>query len=142
MLLQLNFTNPNKKISVMFEKVSVKILFTDEMIATQGILPFSLRNNTTRLQTIHLVAKPIFLPINDMVELRRQVTSNMIEYEIISRFRVKVVIGYINYSYWLKGSCQLQLTSPPADDLLSRKYTLQKYDEECMMGDIYINIDI
>ncbi|KAL9814480.1 hypothetical protein AtNW77_Chr5g0141661 [Arabidopsis thaliana] len=72
----------------------------------------------------------------------QQVTSNMIEYEIISRFRVKVVIGYINYSYWLKGSCQLQLTSPPADDLLSRKYTLQKYDEECMMGDIYINIDI
>ncbi|KAL9283610.1 hypothetical protein AtEden1_Chr5g0142821 [Arabidopsis thaliana] len=67
----------------------------------------------------------------------QQVMSNMIEYEIISRFRVKVVIEYINYSYWLKESCQLQLTSPPAGDLLSRKYTLQKCDEEYMMGDIY-----
>lgn len=49
MLLQLNFTNPNKKLSVMFEKVSVELWFADEMIATQGVLPFSLSNGKTRL---------------------------------------------------------------------------------------------
>ncbi|CAH8279826.1 unnamed protein product [Arabidopsis lyrata] len=84
MLLQLNFTNPNKKLSVMFEKVSVELWFADEMIATQGVLPFSLSN-------------------------------------------VKAVLGIIHYSYWLKGSCQLQLTSPPAGSLLSRNCTTKRW---------------
>ncbi|KAG7534403.1 hypothetical protein ISN45_Aa08g019620 [Arabidopsis thaliana x Arabidopsis arenosa] len=84
MLLQLNFTNPNKKQSVRLENLSVELWFADTKIATQGVLPFSLRN-------------------------------------------VKAVLGIIHYSYWLKGSCQLQLTSPPAGSLLSRNCTTKRW---------------
>ncbi|CAL9243748.1 unnamed protein product [Arabidopsis halleri] len=62
-----------------------------------------------------------------MVELRRQVASNRIDYEIISKFTVKTVLGIIHYSYWLKGSCRLQLTSPPAGSLLSRNCTTKRW---------------
>jgi len=40
---------------------------------------------------------------------------------------VKVVLGFIYYSYWLKGSYQLQLTSPPADGLLFRNCTIKRW---------------
>jgi len=44
MLLQLNFTKSNKKLGVRFGKLSVELWFANEMIATQGVLPFSQRN--------------------------------------------------------------------------------------------------
>ncbi|CAL9243743.1 unnamed protein product, partial [Arabidopsis halleri] len=118
MLLQLNFTNPNKKQSVRLENLSVELWFADTKIATQGVLP---------LEPIRLVSDSIFLPVNHMVELRRQVASNRIDYEIRSKFTVKAVLGIIHYSYWLKGSCQLQLTSPPAGSLLSRNCTTKRW---------------
>ena len=123
-----------------FEKLYVEVWFVDTKIATQGILLFSLRNDKTRLGQIHLVLDSIVLPVKHMVELKKQVTSNRLDYEVISKFKVKVVLEFIHYSYWLKGSCQLQLTSPSAGGLLSRNYALQKNGEEQMI--IYISDDI
>ena len=109
-----------------FEKLYVEVWFADTKIATQGILLFSLRNDKTRLGQIRLVLDSIVLPVKHMVEHKKQVTSNRLNYEVISKFKVKVVLEFIQYSYWLKGSCQLQLTSPSAGGLLSRNYALQK----------------
>ncbi|XP_019095778.1 PREDICTED: protein YLS9-like [Camelina sativa] len=127
MLLQLNFTNPNKKLNVRFENLLVELWFADIKIATQGVLPFSLRNSKTRLEPIRLISNSIFLPVNHIIELRRQVTSNRIDYEIRSKFKVKAVLGFVPYSYWLHGSCQLQLTSPPAGGLVSRNCTTKRW---------------
>ncbi|CAL9243747.1 unnamed protein product [Arabidopsis halleri] len=127
MLLQLNVTNPNKKQSVKLENLSVELWFAETKIATQGILPFSLRNGKTRLELIRLVSDSIVLPVNHMVELKRQVASNEIDYEVRSTSKVKAVLGIIHYSYWLKGSCRLQLTSPPAGSLLSRNCTTKRW---------------
>lgn len=127
MLLQLNFTNPNKKLNVRFENLIVELWFADTKIATQSVLPFSQRNGKTRLEPIRLISNMVFLPVNHALELRRQVTSNMIDYEIRSRFKVKAVLGMIHYSYWLHGSCQLRLTSPPAGGLVYRNCTTKRW---------------
>ncbi|KAL1195257.1 NDR1/HIN1-like protein 10 [Cardamine amara subsp. amara] len=127
MLLLVNFTNPNKKLNVRFENLSVQLWFSDKMIATQGVLPFSQRNGRTRLEPIRLISNLVFLPVNHAVELKRQVMSNKIDYEIRSTFKVKAVLGIIHYSYWLHGSCQLQLTSPPSGGLVYRNCTTKRW---------------
>ncbi|EOA15274.1 hypothetical protein CARUB_v10028674mg [Capsella rubella] len=127
MLLQLNFTNRNKKLNVRFENLLIELWFANIKIATQGVLPFSLRNGKTRLEPIRLISASIFLPVNHIIELRRQVTSNRIDYEIRSKFKVKAVLGFVPYSYWLHGSCQLQLTSPPGGGLVSRNCTTKRW---------------
>ncbi|KAG7534402.1 hypothetical protein ISN45_Aa08g019610 [Arabidopsis thaliana x Arabidopsis arenosa] len=127
MLLQLNFTNPNKKLNVRFENLMVELWFADTKIATQGVLPFSQRNGKTRLEPIRLISNLVFLPVNHILELRRQVTSNRIAYEIRSNFKVKAIFGIIHYSYMLHGSCQLQLSSPPAGGLVYRNCTTKRW---------------
>ncbi|ESQ42839.1 hypothetical protein EUTSA_v10015852mg, partial [Eutrema salsugineum] len=127
MLLLVNFTNPNKKVDVRFEHLQVELWFSNKKIATQGILPFSQRNGKTRLEPIRLISNLVFLPVNHIVELRRQVMTNKIDYEIRSFFRVKAVFGIIHYSYSLHGSCQLQLGSPPTGNLVSRNCTTKRW---------------
>lgn len=127
MLLLLNFTNPNKKLGVRFDHLSVELWFSDKKIATQGVLPFKQGNGKTRLEPIRLISNLVFLPVNHLVELKRQVMTNQINYEIRSLFRVRAVLGIIHYSYWLHGSCQLQLASPPTGGLISRNCTTKKW---------------
>ncbi|CAH2069793.1 unnamed protein product [Thlaspi arvense] len=127
MLLLVNFTNPNKKLDVRFDEVSIELWFSNQKIATQHVLPFSQRNRKTRLEPIRLISNLVFLPVNHIVEMRRQVMTNQIYYEIRSVFRVKAVFGIIHYSYWLHGSCQLQLNSPPTGGLVSRNCTTKRW---------------
>lgn len=127
MLLLVNFTNPNKKLDVRFENLSIDLWFSDKKIASQGVVPFSERNRKTRLEPIRLISNLVFLPVNHAVELKRQVMSNKIDYEIRSSFKVKAALGIIHYSYWLHGSCQLQLTSPPIGDLVYRNCTTKRW---------------
>ncbi|KFK27175.1 hypothetical protein AALP_AA8G345300 [Arabis alpina] len=127
MSLLVNFTNPNKKLDVRFEHLSVELWFSNKKIATQGVMPFSERNRKTRLEPIRLISNLVFLPVNHVVELRRQVMTNKIDYEIRSTFKVKAVLGIIPYSYWLHGSCQLQLTSPPTGGLVYRNCTTKRW---------------
>ncbi|CAN8252960.1 unnamed protein product [Cochlearia groenlandica] len=126
MALQINFTNPNKKLGLGFENLSIELWFSNKKIATQGLMSFSQRNRKTRLVTIQLISNLVFLPVNHIVELKRQVMSNRVEYEIRSTFKVKAVLGIIRYSYWLHGSCQIQLSSPPMGGLVSRNCTTKR----------------
>lgn len=127
MSLLVNFTNPNKKLDVRFENLSVELWFSNTKIASQGVMPFSERNRKTRLEPIRLISNLVFLPVNHAVELKRQVLTNKIDYEIRSTFKVKAVFGIIPYSYWLHGSCQLQLTSPPTGGLVYRNCTTKRW---------------
>ncbi|XP_010433495.1 PREDICTED: uncharacterized protein LOC104717594 [Camelina sativa] len=121
-----NFTNPNKKIEVRFEKLGIELFFFNRLIAQQVVEPFSQKKRETRLEPIHLISSLVCLPVNHAVELRRQVQNNKIEYEIRGTFKVRAHFGMIHYSYLLHGRCQLQMTGPPTGILLSRSCTTKK----------------
>ncbi|XP_010485161.1 PREDICTED: uncharacterized protein LOC104763497 [Camelina sativa] len=125
-VLQLNFTNPNKKQVVRFEDIQVELLFSEKVIAKKSLLPFSLRNGQNRLESIGLVSDSILLPVNVMIELGRKVASNLVDYEIKSIFRVNAVLGFVPYSYMLHGTCHIQLTGPPGGGLVSRNCTTNR----------------
>ncbi|CAB79504.1 hypothetical protein [Arabidopsis thaliana] len=121
-----NFTNPNKKIEVKFEKLRIELFFFNRLIAAQVVQPFLQKKHETRLEPIRLISSLVGLPVNHAVELRRQLENNKIEYEIRGTFKVKAHFGMIHYSYQLHGRCQLQMTGPPTGILISRNCTTKK----------------
>ncbi|KAL1202965.1 hypothetical protein V5N11_015217 [Cardamine amara subsp. amara] len=121
-----NFTNPNKKIEVRFEKLGIELFFFNKLIAVQAVQPFSQRKHETRLEPIRLISSLVCLPVNHAVLLKRQVQNNKIEYEIRGTFKVRAHFGMIHYSYWLQGRCQLQVTGPPTGILISRICTTKR----------------
>ncbi|KAG7541387.1 Late embryogenesis abundant protein LEA_2 subgroup [Arabidopsis thaliana x Arabidopsis arenosa] len=121
-----NFTNPNKKIEVKFEKLRIELFFFNRLIAVQVVQPFSQKKRETRLEPIRLISSLVGLPVNHAVELKRQLENNKIEYEIRGTFKVRAHFGMIHYSYSLHGRCQLQMTGPPTGILISRNCTAKK----------------
>lgn len=124
--MMMNFTNPNKKIEVRFEKINIKLFFFNKLIAVQGVQPFSQRKREIRLEPIRLISSLVYLPVNHAVELSRQVQNNKIEYRIRGTFKVRAHFGLIHYSYWLHGRCQLQMTGPPTGILISHNCTTKR----------------
>ncbi|CAN8326012.1 unnamed protein product [Cochlearia groenlandica] len=121
-----NFTNPNKKIEVRFEQLKIELFFFNKLIAVQGVQPFLQRKQETRLEPVHLISSLVYLPINHAVELKRQVQNNNIEYEIRGTFKIRVHFGMIHHSYWLHGSCKLQMTGPPVGILVYHNCTTKR----------------
>ncbi|GLT83730.1 hypothetical protein SLE2022_020020 [Rubroshorea leprosula] len=114
-----NFTNPNKKIDVRFEYLDIELYFKDRLIAAQAIQPFSQRRGEVRLESVHLISSLVYLPQNLSMELRKQVLSNRIQYNIRGTFKVRATMGLFHFSYWLHGRCQLEMTGPPTGALVS-----------------------
>ncbi|KAH0736299.1 hypothetical protein KY285_012006 [Solanum tuberosum] len=100
-----NFTNPNKKLDVRFEHLVIELFFSDSLIATQVLQPFSQRQRETRLVQVHMISSLVL--------------SNRVVYTIRGTFKVRANIGLIHYSYWLHGRCQLEMTSPPTGALIT-----------------------
>ncbi|GAV59634.1 LEA_2 domain-containing protein [Cephalotus follicularis] len=121
-----NFSNPNKKIYVKFEYLYIELFFCDKMIATQALQPFTQKRGESRLESIHMISSLVYLPQNHAVELRKQVLSNMITYNIRGSFKVRATIGLIHYSYWLHTRCQLQMTGPPTGVLVAHSCRTHK----------------
>ncbi|KAL4618494.1 hypothetical protein ACB092_06G014700 [Castanea dentata] len=115
-----NFSNPNRKIDVRFEYLSVELFFSDRLIATQAIEPFTQRRGEKRLEAVHFISSLVFLPQNLAVELQKQVQSNKVSYNVRGTYRVKATLGLIRISYWLHSRCQLQMTGPPTGVLVAR----------------------
>ncbi|XP_023877188.2 uncharacterized protein At1g08160 [Quercus suber] len=115
-----NFSNPNRKIDVRFEYLSVELFFSDRLIATQAIEPFTQRRGKKRLETVHFISSLVFLPQNLAVELQKQVQSNKVSYNVRGTYKVKAKLGLIRISYWLHSRCQLQMTGPPTGVLVAR----------------------
>ncbi|GLU24027.1 hypothetical protein SLE2022_399960 [Rubroshorea leprosula] len=114
-----SFSNPNKKIDVRFEYIDIGLFFNDKLIATQSIQPFSQRRGEARLESVHLLSSLVYLPRNLAMELRKQVMSNRVQYNIRGTFKVRATLGRIHFSYWLHGTCQLEMTGPPTGALVS-----------------------
>ncbi|KAM7278971.1 hypothetical protein ACFE04_006105 [Oxalis oulophora] len=121
-----NFSNPNRKIDVRFEYLEVELFFFDRLIAMQVLQPFKQRKGEIRLEEIHMISSLVYLPQRHAVELRKQVMSNRITYEIRGSFKVKASLGSIHYSYWIHGKCQLQMTGPPTGGLVARNCTTKR----------------
>ncbi|KAL9679465.1 hypothetical protein QQ045_017327 [Rhodiola kirilowii] len=98
-----NFTNPNKKIDVQFERAEVDLYFFNKLIATTSLPPFHQRRGE-----------------NLAVKLQSQVQRNRIMYNIRVRFKVRAHFGSVHYSYWLHGRCELEMTGPPYGVLIAR----------------------
>ncbi|GFS31720.1 late embryogenesis abundant (LEA) hydroxyproline-rich glycoprotein family [Actinidia rufa] len=115
-----NFSNPNRKIDVRLEHVEIELYFSNSLLATQALMPSTERQGKARTVSVHMISSLVYLPPNLAIELRKQVQSNRVTYNIRGTFRVRANLGLIHYSYWLHGRCQLEMSSPPTGVLLAR----------------------
>ncbi|XP_014517278.1 uncharacterized protein At1g08160 [Vigna radiata var. radiata] len=116
-----NITNPNRKIDVRFESLDVELFFSDSIISTQSIQPFTQRRRESRLESLHFISSLVFLPKDLGVNLKGQVQSNMVKYNVRGTFKVRVTMGLFHLSYWLHSRCQIEMTAPPTGVLVARK---------------------
>ena len=98
-----NFSNPNRKIDVRFEHVEIELYFSNSLVATQALMPFTERQGEARMVSVHMISSLVYLPPNLAIELQKQVQSNRVTYNIRGTFRVRANLGLIHYSYWLHG---------------------------------------
>ncbi|CAL8998673.1 unnamed protein product [Prunus brigantina] len=115
-----NFSNPNRKIDIRFEYLDLELYFSDRLIATQSLGPFTQRPGEGRLGSVRLISSLVYLPENHAVALRTQVQNNRVNYNIRGTFKVRATLGMIHFSYWLHSRCQLQMTGPPTGVLVAR----------------------
>ncbi|KAG4923743.1 hypothetical protein AAZX31_18G071200 [Glycine max] len=116
-----NITNPNKKIDVRFESFDVELFFSDRIISTQSIEPFTQRRRESRLESLHFISSLVFLPKDLGVNLKGQVQGNRVKYNVRGTFKVRVSMGFFHLSYWLHSRCQIEMTGPPTGVLVARK---------------------
>lgn len=114
-----NFSNPNRKLNVRFEYLHVEVSFSEGVIATLVLQPFSQSPGEARLISVHVLSGLVHLPPNLAMELQKQAQRNRVVYNIKGNFKVKVKLGLVHYSYWLQGDCQLEMTSPPNSILIT-----------------------
>ncbi|XP_073026705.1 uncharacterized protein [Primulina eburnea] len=108
-----NFSNPNQKLYVRFEYLYIELYFSENLIASQVLQPFSQNPGEARFLSVHLISSLVHLPLNLSLELQKQGQRNRVVYNIKGTFRVRVKLGMVHYSYWLRGNCRLEMTSPP-----------------------------
>ncbi|XAR56828.1 hypothetical protein NMG60_11037447 [Bertholletia excelsa] len=119
-ILLTNFSNPNRKLNVRFEHAEIELYFSNSLISSQALQPFTERRGEARLVPVHMISSLVYLPPNHAIELQKQVQSNKIEYNVRGTFRIRANLGLIHFSYWLHGRCQLEITGPPTGFLLAR----------------------
>ncbi|XP_027337456.1 uncharacterized protein At1g08160 [Abrus precatorius] len=116
-----NITNPNRKIDVRFESLDVELFFSNRIISTQSIQPFSQRRRESRLESLQFISSLVFLPKDLGVNLKKQVQGNRVCYNVRGTFKVRVTLGFFHMSYWLHSRCQIEMTGPPTGVLVARK---------------------
>ena len=115
-----NFSNPNEKISVRFQYVALELFFSDTLISTQALKPFSQGRKEVKLAFVHMVTSEVFLSNELSGALRDQVSTNKVMYAIKGTFKVRASLGFIHVTYWLYGQCTLELSQPPSGVLLAK----------------------
>lgn len=114
-----NFSNPNRKLSVRFERVQFELYFLERLVAAQAIQPFRQGPGEVRLVSVHLVSSLVYAPPTMAMELQKQGQRNRVVYRMKGDFRVRVNLGGVHYSYGLLGECELEMTSPPNGVLIA-----------------------
>jgi hypothetical protein len=100
--------------------VDIELYFSNRLIGTQALQPFTQRSRETRLESVHIISSLVYLPQNLAVELQRQVQSNKVNYNIRGTFKVRANMGLLHYSYWLHGRCEIEMTGPPTGVIVAR----------------------
>ncbi|KAJ8542804.1 hypothetical protein K7X08_005327 [Anisodus acutangulus] len=67
-----NFTNPNRKLDVRFEHLDIELYFSDSLIATQVLQPFTQKQRETRLVQVHMISSLVYLPPISAFKLQKQ----------------------------------------------------------------------
>ncbi|TKY57439.1 YLS9 protein [Spatholobus suberectus] len=116
-----NFSNPNRRIGVRFESLTIELFYSDRLISSQTIKPFTQRPRENRLQSVNLISSLVFLPQDVGVKLQRQVESDRVNYNARGTFKVRFNMGLIHLSHWLHTICQIEMTSPPTGILVARQ---------------------
>ncbi|KAJ7960989.1 Late embryogenesis abundant protein [Quillaja saponaria] len=124
--LLVNFSNPNRKIDVRFEYLDIEVFFSNRLISSQAVQPFTQRRGETRLESVHFISSLVFLPQDLSVKLQKQVQSNRVNYYLRGTFRVRASLGLVHISYWLHSRCQIEMTSPPTGVLVARRCTTKR----------------
>ncbi|KAI5432691.1 uncharacterized protein At1g08160 [Lathyrus oleraceus] len=117
-----NFSNPNRRVHVKFESLHIELFFTNRLISSQTINPFTQKPRETRLQAVKFMSSLLFVAQEVGVKLEKEVqSSNRLSYYAKGTFKVKVKMGIIHLSFWLHSVCQMEMTGPPAGSLVARQ---------------------
>jgi Late embryogenesis abundant protein len=116
-----NFSNPNQKICIVYQYISLELYFNDRLISAQALPPFAQRSRESRIQAVHMVSSQVLLPSNLAVRLQDQVRTNRVLYEIRGTFKVRASLGFVHYTYWVYGRCEIEMGAPPSGLLLARR---------------------
>ncbi|GKV14623.1 hypothetical protein SLEP1_g25466 [Rubroshorea leprosula] len=122
LVLLVNFTNPNHKVSVDFSSMYLDLYFENTMIATQYVQPFSAPRSRSMLATIHMMSSQVPLAIKESLLLQQQIQNSNVTFDLKGKFRARSNFGsLIRYSYWLHGLCRVIVSSPPTGVLRGKK---------------------
>lgn len=116
-----NFSNPNRRGNVRFESLEIELFFSDRLISSQTIRPFTQKPREKRLQSVKFISSLVFLPQDVGVKLQRQVQDNRINYNARGTFKVRINMGLFHTSFWLHSICQIQITGPPTGVLVAKQ---------------------
>ncbi|GLT74606.1 hypothetical protein SLA2020_463940 [Shorea laevis] len=122
LVLLVNFTNPNHKVSVDFSSMYLDLYFENTVIATQYVQPFSAPRSKSMLATIHMMSSQVPLAIKESLLLQQQIQNSNVTFDLRGKFRARSNFGSLmRYSYWLHGLCRVIVSSPPTGVLRGKK---------------------
>ncbi|KAF3329760.1 Protein YLS9 [Carex littledalei] len=115
-----NFSNPNQKVHITFQYISLELYFNDRLVSAQALRPFAQRSRESTIQAVHMVSSQVLLPPDLAVRLQDQVRRNSVLYEIRGTFKVRASLGFMHFTYWVYARCEIELGAPPRGVLLAR----------------------
>ncbi|KAK6242175.1 hypothetical protein QQP08_005867 [Theobroma cacao] len=117
-----NFTNPNKKVRVVFSSMYLDLYFENTRIATQYVEPFSAARGQSMFANIHMVTSQVRLSVKETLLLQKQIQNNRVIFTVKGEFRARSNFGSVwSYSYWLHGRCSIMVSSPPTGVLRDKR---------------------
>lgn len=117
-----NFTNPNKKVTVDFTHLIMGFYYDKTLIATTYVNPFKAASRESKFADVRMVTSQVRLPEDEIRELKKQAEKNRIMFELRGWFRARSHLGsYLPYSYTLYSHCTIVMTSPPAGVMVAKR---------------------
>nr|XP_043613298.1 uncharacterized protein At1g08160-like [Erigeron canadensis] len=100
--------NPNKKVSVYYDKVDLSVLYDDEAVSRGTIDPFyQPKRNTTIFKLNNLASCDVALPEQTARDIKAERSSGRIEMIVKLRARIRFKVGvWKSRHYRLKVTCE------------------------------------
>ncbi|KAM5567986.1 NDR1/HIN1-like protein 13 [Rosa sericea] len=121
-----NFTNPNKKVSVYFSPMYLYAYYGSTLVATTYIEPFTAHKHQSMFANVHMVASQVPLGLLESQRLKKQLENSRAGFEFKGYFRARANFGsLLRYSYKLHGDCNVVFSRPPDGVMVGRKCKTQ-----------------